>query len=154
MFSSPQRFSEDHFEAQKVIWGHFNNLAVFVKPKKRSSAPSRGRIQWVSDLLYQSLKNSPDGTRCKKNIQQFFLTIILLFIGHQTVGHANMGSRLTYDVASPTIDRLCTFDVPYKINKIFILCIVINLIADHVKFKPLRLFKIIYSISLFLIYFY
>ena len=31
-------------------------LAIFVKSKKRASAPSRGRIKVVPELLYQSLK--------------------------------------------------------------------------------------------------
>ena len=34
----------------------------------------------MSDLHYQSLKNWPGGTRCKKDIQHFSLTVILLTI--------------------------------------------------------------------------
>ena len=41
-------------------------LAIFVKSKKRASAPPRGRIYRVPELLYQSLKTWPGGTRCKK----------------------------------------------------------------------------------------
>ena len=57
-------------------------LATFVKSKRRLSAPSRGRIHVVSELLYQSLKNGPDGTRCKKVI--FKSTVILLLITYKS----------------------------------------------------------------------
>ena len=40
LFSFPWRLSEDHFEGQKVIWGHFSNLANFVKPKTRAEPKS------------------------------------------------------------------------------------------------------------------
>ena len=38
----------------------------------------------MSDLLNQSLKNWPCGTRCKKDIQHFSLTIILLLISYES----------------------------------------------------------------------
>ena len=34
----------------------------------------------MSDLLYQSSKNKPDGTRCKKVIRDFSFTVIMLVI--------------------------------------------------------------------------
>ena len=59
-----------------AIFGHF------CKIEKRASAPSRERIYVVSELLYQYLKTQPDGTRCKKVIQDFNSTVIMLAMNH------------------------------------------------------------------------
>ena len=39
----------------------------------------------MSDLLYQSSKNYPDGTRCKKVIRDFSFTVIMLLIGPRII---------------------------------------------------------------------
>ena len=61
------------------FWQFFAN---FLKSKKRSSAPSRERIYVMAQLFYQDLKTQPDGTRCKKVIQDFKFTVIMLIMGH------------------------------------------------------------------------
>ena len=81
----------------RPLWGskgHLGSfwqfLAIFVKSKKRASAPSRERIYVVSELLYQYLKTQPDGTRYKKVIQDFNSTVIMLPITYVIY-------NLTYD---------------------------------------------------------
>ena len=75
----------------RPLWGSKGQLgsfrqfmAIFVKSKKRASAPSRKRIYVVSQILYQlNLKTQPDGTRCKKVIQDFNSTVIMLAIKYR-----------------------------------------------------------------------
>ena len=67
---------------------------IFAKPKKRASAPPRERIYVVSELLYQSLKTKPDGTRSKKVIQDFISSVILLVI----VYHPCLWSTVSYNL--------------------------------------------------------
>ena len=52
-----------------VMFSHFCKIK-----KKRASASSRGRKWVVPYLLYQSWKNQPDGTRCKKSYSRFHIS--------------------------------------------------------------------------------
>ena len=79
-------FRAIQMKSLRGLEGHLGSflqfLAIFVKSKKRASAPSRERICVVFQLLYRDLKTQPDGTRCKKVIQDFNSTVIMLLIYH------------------------------------------------------------------------
>ena len=75
----------------KSLWGsegHLGSfrqfLAIFVKSKKRA------------ELLYQSLKTWPGGTRCKKVIHDFNSTLIFLVIPYNPVSWIDQDGLTNY----------------------------------------------------------